>query len=174
LVARWHGGQGARLAGPGYPPTERRQPTCLDRLFHLRHRSNLEATRRYKNIARLLTRHVPQRWSMECLPSDFSARDNSVSSTLNSSCGEAACDALGGRCLGSTCSYHHDGLLPTVPLCFALVLFRVCRLTTVSLCRYWRPFGELLTEMERRGIRIDVQHLQEMAKKAQTDKVCSH
>ena len=23
-------------------------------------------------------------------------------------------------------------------------------------CRYWRPFGELLTQMERNGVRVDV------------------
>ncbi len=37
-------------------------------------------------------------------------------------------------------------------------------------CKYWLPFGELLTEMERRGIKIDIPHLQNKQKEAENDR----
>ncbi len=34
----------------------------------------------------------------------------------------------------------------------------------------WRPFGELLTDMERLGVKVDVAHLQRMEQKALADR----
>ena len=36
-------------------------------------------------------------------------------------------------------------------------------------CKYWLPFGELLTELERNGIRVNKQHLANAEKKAEED-----
>ena len=38
-------------------------------------------------------------------------------------------------------------------------------------CKYWLPFGQLLTDMERVGFRADVQHLKEAEMKALKDKI---
>jgi DNA polymerase-1 len=35
--------------------------------------------------------------------------------------------------------------------------------------KYWRPFGELLTDMERRGFKIDIEYLQSCQLKAEKD-----
>ncbi len=37
--------------------------------------------------------------------------------------------------------------------------------------KYWLPFGELLTDMERVGIRIDLDHLKEAELTAERDKI---
>lgn len=36
--------------------------------------------------------------------------------------------------------------------------------------KYWLPFGELLTDMERVGIAVDVEYLREMQLRALKDK----
>lgn len=36
--------------------------------------------------------------------------------------------------------------------------------------KYWLPFGELLTDMERIGFRIDVNHLKDIEMKAEKEK----
>ena len=36
--------------------------------------------------------------------------------------------------------------------------------------KYWRPFGKLLTEMEREGFRIDVKHLRKSEIQATEDR----
>ncbi len=38
-------------------------------------------------------------------------------------------------------------------------------------CKYWLPFGELLTDMERTGFRVDVDYLKEIELLAQKDKI---
>ena len=37
--------------------------------------------------------------------------------------------------------------------------------------KYWLPFGELLTDLERDGIKIDVEYLKEIQLKAEKDKL---
>lgn len=36
--------------------------------------------------------------------------------------------------------------------------------------KYWRPFGELLTDMERTGFKVDLQYLQKIQIQAENDK----
>jgi DNA polymerase-1 len=36
--------------------------------------------------------------------------------------------------------------------------------------KYWLPFGELLTEMERNGIRVSLDHLKQIQLTAEKDK----
>jgi DNA polymerase-1 len=36
--------------------------------------------------------------------------------------------------------------------------------------KYWRPFGELLTDMERNGFKIDTNYLKRSELKAENDK----
>ena len=36
--------------------------------------------------------------------------------------------------------------------------------------KYWLPFGELLTDMEREGIAVDTEYLREMQLRAMKDK----
>jgi DNA polymerase-1 len=36
--------------------------------------------------------------------------------------------------------------------------------------KYWLPFGEILTDMEREGIRVDVEHLRKIQLTAERDK----
>ena len=36
--------------------------------------------------------------------------------------------------------------------------------------KYWRPFGELLTDMERAGFRIDEKHMKRIEVQAQQDR----
>ena len=37
--------------------------------------------------------------------------------------------------------------------------------------KYWLPFGELLTDMERAGIKVDVEYLREIQLRAIKDQV---
>jgi DNA polymerase I-like protein with 3'-5' exonuclease and polymerase domains len=37
--------------------------------------------------------------------------------------------------------------------------------------KYWLPFGELLTDMERRGIKIDIDYLKRIQLEAERDKL---
>jgi DNA polymerase I-like protein with 3'-5' exonuclease and polymerase domains len=37
--------------------------------------------------------------------------------------------------------------------------------------KYWLPFGELLTDMERNGFKIDVGHLKDIEMKAEREKI---
>lgn len=37
--------------------------------------------------------------------------------------------------------------------------------------KYWLPFGELLTDMERTGIKVDVEYLKEIQMMAEKDKI---
>ena len=37
--------------------------------------------------------------------------------------------------------------------------------------KYWRPFGELLTDMERKGFKIDLNYLKQIQIQAETDKL---
>jgi DNA polymerase-1 len=37
-------------------------------------------------------------------------------------------------------------------------------------CKYWRPFGELLTDMERRGLKIDLPHLRRIQTEAENER----
>ena len=36
-------------------------------------------------------------------------------------------------------------------------------------CKYWLPFGEILTDIERRGIKVDLEHLKQAENKAKAD-----
>ena len=36
--------------------------------------------------------------------------------------------------------------------------------------KYWLPFGEVMTDMERLGIKIDIDHLNRIQKEAETEK----
>ena len=36
--------------------------------------------------------------------------------------------------------------------------------------KYWRPFGEVLTDMERYGIKIDLPYLKDLQIQAENDK----
>ena len=38
--------------------------------------------------------------------------------------------------------------------------------------QYWRPFGVLLTDMERKGILVDTDYLKQIQLKAEADRVC--
>lgn len=38
-------------------------------------------------------------------------------------------------------------------------------------CKYWLPFGELLTELEREGIKVNLEHLRNAESKAESDLV---